>query len=354
MRVRLPVNLGERLRTLVTRGNAVFFSLGAVYIRSDKLSKKVQQELGHELPFAPRGQAFVRWGRRFSHGTDIALLITGVGRLGNSILQTLNTRTLAGVLDTKETYYHRFDAVENKCLFLGDGITLRKLSILNPGASGRPRLIWRTYALHSDTPLHNPQNVEFGAVKKTLRDLLIPSHALLEKTPRDCLTIYLRSGDVFSHKPEPHYAQPPWAFYEKVLEFKPWSRVEIVAEDRGNPTYEPILGWCSERDIPVDVLGANLEDAVHAVVRSTHLISARGTFIPSLLFLTDDTKEVFQFHDEKSPLMGGANLSLWRVTDKDGGYVASVMARNWANTEAQRTLMLDYPADSLSEIVRMP
>jgi hypothetical protein len=354
MRVRLPVNLGERLRTLVTRGDAVFFSLGAVYVRSNRLSKKIQQELRHELPFAPAGQAFVRWGRHVSHGADRAMLITGVGRLGNSVLQTLNTRTLARVLDTKETFYHRFDAVENKSLALGDGVTLRKLSILNPGASGRPRLIWRTYALNSDTPLLNPQNVEFGAIKKTLRDLLIPSHALLEKTPRDCLTIYLRSGDVFSHNPEPHYAQPPWAFYEKVLEFKPWSRVEMVAEDEGNPNQVPILRWCQERDIPVDVIGARLEDAVQAVVRSTHLISARGTFIPSLLFLTDDDKEVFQFQDDKNPLMTGKNLTLWRVTDNDGHYVAAVMSRNWANTEAQRALMLDYPGDSLSEIVRMP
>ena len=353
MRVRLPAKLGERLRTLVTRGDAVFFSLGAFYVRSDTLSKKVQQELRHELPFAPPGQAFVRWGRRFSHRTDKAMLIAGVGRLGNSILQTLNTRTLAEILDTKETYYHRFDAVENKCLSLGDGITLRKLPLLNPGTSGRPRLIWRTYALNSDTPLLDPRNAEFGAVKRTLRDRLITSHALLEKAPRNCLTIYLRSGDVFSHKPEPHYAQPPWAFYEKVLEFKPWTRVEIVTEDTGNPTYEPILKWCRDRDIPVDILGANLEDAIQAVVRSTHLISARGTFIPSLLFLTEDTKEVFQFHDARNPLMGGDNLTLWGVTDKDGGYVAAVMSKNWANTEVQRALMLEYPTDSLSEVVRM-
>ena len=281
------------------------------------------------------------------------MLIAGVGRLGNSILQTLNTRTLAEILDTKETYYHRFDAVENKRLTLGDGITLRKLPLLNPGTSGRPRLIWRTYALNSDTPLLNPRNSEFGAVKKTLSHLLIPSQALLEKTPRNCLTIYLRSGDVFSHKPEPHYAQPPWAFYEKVLEFKPWTRVEIVAEDRGNPTHGPILEWCRDRGIPVNVLGAKLEDAVEAVVRSTHLISARGTFVPSLLYLTDDDKEVFQFHDDKNSLMGGRNLTLWRVTDNDGDYVASVMSNNWANSEAQRALMLEYPADSLSEIVRM-
>lgn len=350
----LTLRLSDRVRTFLTRGNSVFFSLGAIYVLSEKRGKDFQRDLRRVLPSAPPGQAFVRWGLRNGQKGERAVLITGVGRLGNSILQTLNTTMLAKVFDTTEAFYHRFDAVNNQPLTLSGGITLSKLPFFTPDNGFRPRLIWRTYALNSDAPLRPPRDDEFSTTRDSLANALVPTFKCAGETPLNSLTIYLRSGDVFSEKPEPHYAQPPWAFYEKVLQFKAWSRVKLVTEDKGNPTYEPILEWCRERDTPVDVLGATLNEAVEAVMSSSHLVSARGTFVPSLLFLTDDDKEVFQFQDEKNPLMGGGNLTLWRVTDKDGIYVASVMSRNWANTEAQRALMLDYPADSLSEIVRMP
>lgn len=345
----------KKWRDFFTRGKTFFIAFGGVYRVSETLTAETQRQLDAAVPGCPSGQAFERIGARHSPSQAPAVLITGVGRLGNSIVQVLNSLAIAGQLKSNRVYFHLFDAIGNASLNLTPTLRLEPLSVVRAARSLPPALIWRTYAMTPFGVLQDPQDPVFEPAREELRrGLNMPQGRSLAAREDGVLTVYLRSGDIFAGPSEPDYGQPPWAFYQKVLELRPWTRVELVSEDKGNPTYGPILEWCRERDIPVDILGANLEEAVETVLRSSHLVSARGTFIPSLLFLTNDAKEVFQFHDDKNPLMGGDNLTLWRVTDEDGEYVASVLSRNWANTDAQRALMLDYPADSLSEIVRMP
>jgi hypothetical protein len=164
------------------------------------------------------------------------------------------------------------------------------------------------------------------------------------------ITIYLRSGDIFAGPSEPDYGQPPWAFYEKVLEYREWSAVELVAEDHGNPNHGLILKWCEQKGLKVTERGETLSDAIDAVVNSSNLVSARGTFVPSLVFLSEGPKNIFQFHDRANPLTCRKGLTILRVTDKSGDYISSVMSRNWVNSEAQRKLMVTYPIDSLSAV----
>jgi len=345
----------KKWRDFFTRGSRFFIAFGGVYRVSESLTAEIQSQLDAAIPGCPAGRAYERIGAPRATSSPPAVLIAGVGRLGNSIVQVLNSLAIARHLHSSQIYFHVFQAIGNASLSLSATIRLSPLRIARARRFRPPGVIWRTYAMTPLGVLQDPFDKGFELAREELRRGLNVLQRSLPRSPADdVLTVYLRSGDIFAGPSEPDYGQPPWAFYEKVLQFKAWSRVELVTEDKGNPTYEPILEWCRKRSTPVDVLGASLEEAVEAVLRSSHVVSARGTFVPSLLFLTDDDKEVFQFHDERNPLMGGGNVSLWRVTDNDGDYVASVMSRNWANTEAQRALMLDYPADSLSEIVRMP
>lgn len=345
----------KKWRDFFTRGSRFFIAFGGVYRVSESLTTKIQSQLDAAIPGCPTGKAYERVGARHATSSPPAVLIAGIGRLGNSIVQVLNSLVIASHLGSKQIYFHVFEAIGNVSLTLSATVRLSPLRVARAARFRPPEVVWRTYAMTPFGVLQDPFDGVFDLAREELRRGLAVLQRPSPRSPADdVLTVYIRSGDIFAGPSEPDYGQPPWAFYEKVLQFKAWSRVELVTEDKGNPTYEPILEWCRERDTPVDVLGATLNEAVEAVMCSSHLVSARGTFVPSLLFLTDDDKEVFQFQDEKNPLMGGGNLTLWRVTDKDGIYVASVMSRNWANTEAQRALMLDYPADSLSDIVRMP
>jgi hypothetical protein len=345
----------KKWRDFLTRGSRFFIAFGGVYRVSESLTTQIQSRLDAAIPGCPSGRAYERIGALPASTASPELLISGIGRLGNSIVQVLNGLSIARQLGSNTVYFHLFDAIGNASLNLTPTLRLQPVRMVRRTLSRPPRVIWRTYAMTPFGVLQNPNDKVFQLAREELRRGLIVLQSPSFAPHKDgVLTIYLRSGDIFAGPSEPDYGQPPWAFYEKVLQFKPWTRVELVTEDDGNPNQEPILRWCRERDIPVDVIGARLEDAVQAVVRSSHLISARGTFVPSLLFLTDDDKEVFQFQDDKNPLMTRKNLTVWRVTDSDGHYVAAVMSRNWANTDAQRALMLDYPADSLSEIVRMP
>ena len=339
-----------RLGLLISRGNNFVFGFGGLYVRTPEADDEINRILLSQLPAAPTGQVFMRqrtWRKKTS---AIAVLITGVGRLGNSIIQTLNAATLARLLGANGVYYHRFDAIENRVLELGPNLEMRKLSLLGPTGKKKPDIIWRTYALASESPLDFPCSPESTLARESLRVGLFGTDTEKISRSNKSLTIYLRSGDVFADNPETHYGQPPWAFYEKVLEYREWSAVELVAEDHGNPNHGLILKWCEQKGLKVTERGETLSDAIDAVVNSSNLVSARGTFVPSLVFLSEGPKNIFQFHDRANPLTCRKGLTILRVTDKSGEYISSVMSRNWVNSEAQRKLMVTYPIDSLSAV----
>ena len=346
------VKLFERLKLALFRGNKMFLSFGALYIRAPELDHEILEAIQTDLATPPAGQAFLRWGRKTRAPHKIALLVTGIGRLGNSVIQVLNIRALAAVLKAPFGLYHRFDAIRNTSLELTPGITLRKIPAFRSSAIHAPRIIWRTYALDSEIPLTPPCDSGSSPVREALRTVMVTEDVLVSPSSQESLTVYLRSGDVFSGHPEPHYGQPPWAFYERVLEFKEWASVELIAEDRANPNYELIVNWCQERGIGLSETGGTLDEAIRSIVKSRNLVSARGTFVPSLVYLSDGPKVIFQFHDERNPLMCREELTLWRVSDHEGDYVSSVMSRNWENSAAQRALMVSYPKTSLSDVTK--
>lgn len=340
-------------RDFLTRGNSFFIAFGGIYKRSESAAAEIEQLLTPSLSHVPSGQAYVRLGARFARNDSRAVLIAGIGRLGNSIVQVVNGFLIAQQLSAKELLFHRFDAIGNNQLRLSKNVALMKLVMSPSRRSQSPRIIWRTYAMTEGGVLSNPCSEEVQGVREALRSGLAVANSLVsEMTGHNVLSIYLRSGDIFSGPSEPDYGQPPWAFYEKVLKFRPWARVELIAEDRGNPNHDLIVKWCTDSNVPLHLAGQDLGDAIRAVAHASNLVTARGTFVPAIVFLSEGPKEVFQFHDERNPLMCRENLTLWRVTDVQGEYASSLLAKNWQNSEEQRKLMVSYPESCLSEVLK--
>lgn len=349
----MSVKLAARLQIALFRGNRFILAFGTLYVRAPRLDVEIRERIEAQFTKAHNGQAFLRWAHSGKKNKRIAPLVAGMGRLGNSIIQVLNIRSIASVLNASEAFYHRFDAIHNSTLELEPGITFRKLPITNGVGKRRPDVLWRTYAFDSEHPLSPPCEPASNQVRNALRTAIAFVRGKEFSRPNMTLTIYLRSGDVFSEMPEPHYGQPPWAFYERVLECRRWTSVELIAEDQTNPNYDLIVKWCQERSLNFREMGKQLDEAIRYVMRSRNLVSARGTFVPSLVFLSEGPKNIFQFHDEGNPLMCREELTVWKVSDTRGDYVASVMSKNWENSSSQRALMVSYPKSSLSDVTEM-
>lgn len=333
------------------RGDRFFLAFGALYVRSSRWTSDVDTTLREHIPHMSRGSAFLRWGiGRPPHNP--AVLIDGLGRFGNSIAQVLNALEIARKLHSPAVLYHRFDAIRNETVDLGGNISLERVRPF-PVARGRaPRIVWRTSAMTPAILFCNPCDELFEKPRVALRDATRVQELsnTTDHADRE-LTIHVRGGDVFSHNPEEMYGQPPWAFYLRVLESQPWERVTLVSEDDRNPVVALIKKWCLQHEIPILNSGDSFSAAVQAISKGRNLVSATGTFLPAIAFLAGGERVLFQFHVEPSPFVCRKITSVKIVKDHTEHYVKAVMSHNWENSEIQKSLMVSYPPDNLSDVI---
>ena len=333
------------------RGDRFFVAFGALYVRSSRWTSDIDTTLREHIPRMSRGSAFLRWGIG-RPSQNPAVLIDGLGRFGNSIAQTLNALEIARKLRSRAVLYHRFDAIQNGTVDLGGDISLERVSPFLIARGRAPRIVWRTSAMTPAILFCNPCDESFEEPRVALRDATrVQEFSYANNRVDHELTIHVRGGDVFSHNPEEMYGQPPWAFYLRVLESQPWERVVLVSEDAKNPVVALIENWCLQHEIPILNSGDSFPAALHAISKGRYLVSSTGTFLPAIAFLAGGERVLFQFHVEPSPFVCKKTTSVRVVKDHSEHYVKSVMSHNWENSEIQKSLMVSYPRDNLSDVI---
>lgn len=172
-------------------------------------------------------------------------------------------------------------------------------------------------------------------------DINAPAHGKKD------LLIYIRSGDVFSNtSPHPSYGQPPLAFYQKVVQLRPWQTVRVVHEDRSNPVIEALLAWLPSHCQRVVPVSGDLEDDLNVLLRTRHLVSGKGTFCRSVSCLSRRLRRVYSF-DRPFNSWGNRKVKAVTLVDSRGDYRTTMLQGNWANTREQRQRMIDYPIDAI-------
>lgn len=345
--LKLLLELKTKLEFRLTRGNRMFFLYGGLYIYSTKLTQQLQQQLETTLPGSPRGFAFFRLRMKRGSIDGPEVMIAGVGRFGNSVIQFLNSISIAGALNGSIVSYHRFDAIENRTLVLRSGLEAKRASIFRP-RDGAPATIWRTHAMIPNWSLERPCLEKFSQARHSLQVALdVPKPSESEMSPEGHLTVYVRGGDAFARKPEPNYAQPPLSFYLSILESKTWDSVEFVTEDKANPVLEPLAEWCESSKVSFSFSGHSLPHAIERVALARNLVSANGSFVPAIVYLARGKRDVYHFHKTPPALLCGEEVTLFVVEDTKGEYVQKLMSRNWQNRPDQQHLMLTYPQEFL-------
>lgn len=344
---------GDAISSFVFRGNRAFFAYGGLYIRSDAATKSLTETIRGVVPAAPKGVAFVRWGLDRTRATRSAILIAGVGRFGNSIAQVLNSLELAEAMPAHDVLFHRFNAIANASLPLGGGRHLRRVRFLPQKGFAHPHIVWRTYAITPEILFCDPWKKSLSDARKSLQSATKMNGLDGQWSDPNQLTIYVRGGDVFDQNPERYYGQPPWVFYEKVLELKKWTAINLVSEDSRNPVVGRIVAWCKNQGLEVKELGGSLEQAMEVLKSSKNVVNARGTFTPAIVYLSEGHKTIYNFGSEVSKFLSGNQISVYSVEDINGFYTESMLSGNWRNSEEQRSLMVSYPRDSVSSLKKV-
>lgn len=152
----------------------------------------------------------------------------------------------------------------------------------------------------------------------------------INKLDEAYVVIHIRSGDTFRKK-RPHvlYTPPPLSFFEYVLNKHDYKKIIILCEDKVNPLVDKLLGMYENSTYSKNTL----EEDIRILLGATNVISSVGTFVPSLMLLSDNIKYHYSVDHTEQQL---------------GDYYSFM--KPWKNTPQQRAFMLNYKIPESFEI----
>jgi hypothetical protein len=286
-------------------------------------------------------------GEYFPAITD-ALKVTGVKidralRFSNSLIQLSNAINVAEHLAVERIYVPDFFYLDKTSFKIDPARWLINDSRIEGNSSRDLILTGRYFYTNTLLPiLRSPQPTRFDTLSRA-----VPCFNL-DCSPRssfseDDLVIHVRSGDVFSDKPHPLYGQPPLAFYRWIVDARDWRSVAICFEDSRNPVIEHLVNYCRRKCRVVTEKSGDLRSDIEFLLKAKSLVSSRGTFIPGIASISGNIRTIFAFEDFSH--WGNPAITVVSIRDLAGEYRKHVLSKNWANSEEQRRLMIDYPLD---------
>lgn len=206
-------------------------------------------------------------------------------------------------------------------------------------------------------------------LKRYIRPML--PNTLFPDAGQDGLTIHIRSGDIFRRKPaikvfkrapnltaalkrllsgthrvNSEFVQPPLAFYTRVINSKPWSRIILIAQDTTNPTIHALLKAYDT----IEFQPGSLERDIMALLSAQNLVIGYGTFGITWALLSDHIQSLY------TPLLPVKTFGQLYPGDISDLNVHPFEFQNyipvgqWKATARQKRLMLKYHENNLLAI----
>jgi hypothetical protein len=276
------------------------------------------------------------------------------GAFGNCLVQYIITIAVAKALNLKYIALPKAD--RSKVIFLRERFTCDGITFI-PSDEPLPPDGYFLSGLYFDPTqfdaLIGPRSPpdSRAIVRDVVRPLFNGLPAVIPGKPDDQLLIHIRSGDIFSTWVDPHYPQPPFAFYRMVIDRllgeKRIRSVKLVFENRLNPVIAEVEAYAHQRGLPVEIQSESLVADVTALVNGRYLVFGLGTFGPAICHLSDRVEQVFYFASnwpqgfQAIPTIG----KVVEVRDVENRYIK---VGAWQNTEDQRRMMVTYPAQALA------
>ena len=107
--------------------------------------------------------------------------------------------------------------------------------------------------------------------------------------PND-LYIHIRSGDIFKI-PHPYYAQPPFCFYQSILNNFKFRNIYLLSNNNNNPLIKKLLN-----DFPNIIFNKNPKEIdISYLSNAYYLISSISTFVEACIKINDNLKIVWEY-----------------------------------------------------------
>lgn len=263
-------------------------------------------------------------------------------RFSNSLIQICNMIHLARSLGTCSIFVPDYWYLPDGGFSTFDGIKVNSSkTYVSTGVTfeGAFFYLYSLRTICKDAPVNR-----FEILSKIRNFLNINFYEALE--PND-LVIHIRAGDIFSsEKPHPGYGQPPFAFYEKVISSQDWAKIYVVCEDFSNPVTSLIENYCNINKIPLFFISGDLKSDVEFLLRARNLVAGRGTFIPGVVALSKNVRNVY-FFESLFSAWGNNQANVIKVKDITSEYSKTILANNWNNSSEQLDLMRNYPVSKV-------
>ena len=246
-----------------------------------------------------------------------------VGRLGNNMTQLLHVLFIA-INYNYNIIIPRHKFFIKQYIVLNENITIHDEIIIDGDQFFRKHKI-----KNIDKNLFNDVNISNKAIT-LLRELFI----LNEMTPlnNNDVVIHIRGGDVFKESPNHEYPCPPLSYYINILNKNNYDNIHLVSDDTKNPTVDKLL----ELYPRIQFKRQSLVNDIKLLLRSTNVIMCVGTFVPMLLTISKNIKNVYKTSYQSRP--HGNHMNVHNIELYD--YYKKMFP--WKNTEEQRNLMMTY------------
>jgi hypothetical protein len=182
-------------------------------------------------------------------------------------------------------------------------------------------------------------NENIDAMKKILQDMCVFKIPPENPNFDNILTIHIRGGDLFSINPPHQYIPPPYEYYKNIIDENNYKKIIIISEDIKNPIIIKLQKIYPNILFQIN----NLTQDVEIILSSKNIVQSVGTFIPSLLLLSKNIRNIYspsyiQMNETKHYF---ENINL---IEKEYNNYNKIMNK-WCNTNEQNNLLLNFKTE---------
>ena len=251
--------------------------------------------------------------------------IRGYGKIGNFLVQLSNA--------IKVALFYNYNIILPKHPYINTAYI-----VINNDVNLNNEKINDHHDFFYATKINNIDTILFK--KNTLKTLAIlkSCFAIKNEIPLDDndLLIHIRSSDIFSNNPHPSYLTPPLSYYVNIINKNNFNEIYLIAEDRINPCINRLLQLYPKIKFKIQ----SLEEDIKFILGAKNVVMGFGTFIPSLLLVSDNIKNLY-----KPSYMNNDETDVLNRIIKVFNIELSTYKKKmtpWKNTLEQRKFMLTY------------
>ena len=190
----------------------------------------------------------------------------------------------------------------------------------------------------------NPYFIKQKIRINLLKDEILGNLPKVKVHPND-LYIHIRSGDIFSNSINPSYSQPPFCFYQEILNQFKFRKIYIISFNKKNPVIEKLLKKNKNKNIKYKK--NSLEKDFAYLTKAYNLVGSVSSLLLSAIKLNNNLKNYWEydnyrlstkfFHLHHDIYEFPRNFSIFKMEPSEN-YKNKMFI--WENNKSQLKLML--------------